>query len=633
MKLKKIFTQDGPIAQAIDGYQVRQGQVDLASAIAECVVQPNVLVAEAGTGIGKTFAYLAPLLNAGKKAIISTGTKNLQDQLFHRDLPLVRKVLMSSGKLALLKGRSNYLCWYRLDHHYHHGQFNSRDLITQLTTIKNWAAATKMGDMAEIPDVSEQSPIWPYVTSTQDNCLGSECPFVKQCFVFKARKRALAADVVIINHHLFFADLALKDEGMGELLPNVDVVVFDEAHLLPDIARNFLSTRFSSRQLVLLLQELISELQREAIDPRDLEPIINQLHQKLTELNESLKATKNKDVWPPPQKGEWQSALVVIAEGLRGLCETMQQLGSNSEGLSQCQMRCQQFIGAINQISQQTDQSLVLWYEQFKASFVIYATPLSVASAIRELLYPLERSWIFTSATLSVDQGFGYITEQLGLTEATTVQFESPFDYQNNSLLYHPRYLPDPNDASYTQEVAQTARAVITVAGGRTFCLFTSYRAMHEVAEQLSGKIDHPLLIQGTQPKEQLLSRFRQLGNAVLLATMSFWQGVDVRGEALSCVIIDRLPFVVPSDPVVSARIAVLKKQGREPFNDFQIPEAIITLKQGVGRLIRDVCDRGVLVICDPRLVARDYAKLFFNSLPNMPLTRDFDNVKKFFND
>lgn len=629
---QQVLSINGELHQVVEGFQPRQEQLDMALAVEKAIADSEILVVEAGTGTGKTFAYLVPLLLSGKKALISTGTKNLQDQLFQRDLPTVVKALKGTCSIALLKGRANYLCPYRLEVHLEDGRFQSRQVVSDLQYVARWAAETVSGDISEISTVSEQSDVWPFVTSTGDNCLGQDCPVLDSCPVMKARKKALEADVVVVNHHLFFADASLKGEGVAELLPQAEAIVFDEAHQLMDVASHFFGYAISSRQLIELSRDTITETVTSAGDMSGLLDSARQLEKSVADFRLVFPLEPEKNPWSSTRRiKNFDGALAQLTDTLEGLKQQLEPASVRSKGLDNCFRRCKELLDLIKVVVKNQDDQYILWYETFKTAFAFYLTPLSVAEQFRQYIDEKPASWVFTSATLSVDKDFSHFTEHLGLEKASTLQLDSPFDYREQALFYVPRGMKDPADFEYTQQVVDVALSVLEASEGRAFLLFTSHRALQYAAGVLEDELNFPLFIQGTKGKNQLLEEFRRSGNGVLLGTGSFWEGVDVRGEALSCVIIDKLPFASPSEPVIQARIEAFKKQGRNPFFDFQLPNAIIALKQGAGRLIRDAYDRGVLVVCDPRLVAKPYGGKFVTSLPAMTRTRNRDHVSAFF--
>ncbi|MFP5506401.1 MAG: ATP-dependent DNA helicase [Gammaproteobacteria bacterium] len=631
MDINDVFAPSGLLARTLPGYAPREAQRRMAAAVASALDDGAALVVEAGTGTGKTFAYLAPALLSGRKVIVSTGTKHLQDQLFDRDLPALRSTLGLSTRVALLKGRANYLCLHRLDLTAAEGRFASRAQAAELEAVRGWAGRTQSGDIRELAEVPEDSPLWPRVTSTSDNCLGSECPSYNDCHVVKARRAALDAELLVINHHLLFADMALKEEGFGELLPGVDAVIVDEAHQLPEIATQFFGLSVGSRQLAGLAQDSVREHLREAGDMADLPAAAAALEKAVADLRLAFGPGSRRQAWSavgeiPAVRAGVQAVLREL-ESLHAWLETAAPRG---RGLENVWRRAERLRERVRMIAAQPPQDYVHWLETFTRGFAIHFTPLSIAPLFRAQIDALDSTWIFTSATLAVGGGFEHYVGELGLDAPRTLRLDSPFDYARNALLYVPPGLPDPRDGDYTAQVVRVARELLALSEGRAFLLFTSHRALQEAAVAL-GDLDYPLLVQGQAPRAELLARFRRLGNAVLLGTGSFWEGVDVRGEALSLVLIDKLPFAAPGDPVLQARIDALRAAGGNPFFDIQVPEAVIALKQGVGRLIRDVHDRGVLVLCDPRLFSKGYGRVFRESLPPMPLTRRLADVATFF--
>lgn len=626
-----LLDQGGAFADHIEGFQPRPQQQAMATAISELLDEGGVLVIEAGTGVGKTFAYLAPVLAAGEKVVLSTGSKALQDQLYFKDLPLVRKALGLSLNSALLKGRSNYLCLHRLGLTLTDGRLPDRKQTSYLRRIDDWSGLTTTGDIAEMTAVPRDAPVWSHVTSTVDNCLGAECDDYQECFVVKARRKAQEADIVVVNHHLFFADMALKEEGFGELLPAADVVVLDEAHQLPDIASTFFSETLSSRQIQEWCRDTRAESLSNASDMPLIRDHLGELEKAVLDLRLAMDA--------PGQRAPWSQLRdrPAIVEHINLMLTAMQELekllehaAERSKGLETAYERLIELRMRL-QALQQPKPDVIQWYETFTRSFVLTSTPLDVAAPLQRCMDAFPCRWVLTSATLAVGESFAHFTSRLGLHEARTMQLDSPFDYWHNSLLYLPAGLPEPQQYDFVSSMVDAALPVIKAAQGRTFMLFTSYRAMNEAAELLRDELDYPLLVQGDSPPRDMIEKFRTLGNAVLLGTASFWEGVDVRGEALSCVIIDKLPFAAPNDPVLEARLDTLRKQGQNPFAEQQLPHAVITLKQGVGRLIRDQADRGVLMICDNRLRTRSYGYTFLNSLPRMPRTQKIEVVQRFF--
>jgi len=635
--LAHIFSDAGPLAESLTGYRLRPQQLEMAQAIHDAIEQRKVLVAEAGTGTGKTFAYLVPALLSGGKVIVSTGTKTLQDQLFNRDLPAVREALKAPVTVAMLKGRANYVCHHHLARAEADGRFMTRDDVHHLHEIARFAKRTQTGDKSELAIVPESATIWASVTSTRDNCLGQECDSYKECFVMEARKRAQAADVVVVNHHLFFADVMLRDEGVAELLPAANTIIFDEAHQLPEVAGLFFGEDISTSQVHDLARDTRAEGITEAKDFKALPEAANALEKAIRD----FRLVFGLDVMRMPvQKAQ---SLKGFDEGLQGLRDKLAELSkvlqSQAErgpGLQNCWERAQALQVQLAAWQAGANANLVRWVEVFTQSVQLHATPLSIAEIFSKQLEGQTRAWVFTSATLAVKSDFSHYLGQMGLIEAGTGFWESPFDYQRQALLYVPQGMPEPNTPEYAVAVAKAALPAIKASGGRAFILCTSLRAMRDIHAWFKESferegLDFPLLLQGESSRSELLERFRKLGNAVLVASQSFWEGVDVRGEALSLVVIDKLPFAPPDDPVLAARIDKLNAEGKSAFMEYQLPYAVITLKQGAGRLIRDEGDRGVLMICDKRLVEKQYGRRIWQSLPPMKRSRELADVDAFF--
>jgi ATP-dependent DNA helicase DinG len=567
--------------------------------------------------------------------LISTGTKPLQDQLFNRDLPLVRKALGKPVSAALLKGRNNYLCLHRLEQNSAEeaGLFPSRQTVAQFRLVREWARHTPDGDIGEIDSLPEDAEVWPLVTSTSDNCLGSQCPQLQACFLLKARRQANQAEVLVINHHLLFADMSLRDQGFGELLPGVHAVILDEAHQLAETAANFFGQLLTGRQCNELCKDSVKAEKTEAGDYPLIAGRARELEEAVRDLRQVFEGLPQRGAWPlVAQRPAFAPALERLGQGLRELENALGAIAERGKDLENCWRRAQELRARLSQITQAAPEQQVQWFETSPRGFMLRLTPLSVAEQFQSYCNQRKIAWVFTSATLSVGEDFSHFCAQLGLREVHTRRFESPFDFANSALLYVPPYLPEPREPDYTRAVIKAALPVLRASRGRAFLLFTSHRALQEAAGLLQeADLPYPLLIQGSLPRGQLLQRFRQLGDAILLGTGSFWEGVDVRGEALSCVIIDKLPFASPGDPVMEARIKYSREHGGNPFNEFQLPQAVISLKQGVGRLIRDVTDRGVLMICDPRLYQKSYGRTFLQSLPPLPKSRQVADVERFF--
>jgi ATP-dependent DNA helicase DinG len=630
--LERTFAADGPFAEHVPNFRLRAEQLEMSQAIGEAIENTAVLVAEAGTGTGKTFAYLVPALLAGGKVIVSTGTKTLQDQLFDRDLPAVRAALASGATIALLKGRANYVCLYRLRRAAREGRFATRDEAAQIRKIERFAAVTTTGDRADLADVPEDAPAWANATSTRENCLGQGCPDYKDCFVMRARKNALAADVVVVNHHLFFADLVLREEGISELLPACNTVIFDEAHQLPETARVFFGETLSSAQLVDLARDVRLELRAAGGTSPELDPVAARVEKAARDLRLVFAEAGARLAWSQALRlPGFDDALAKLNSALHVLEQALAAQQGRAEGLDACARRASAARHLLVRLRETEVSAEVRWVEVFSHAVQLHVTPLSSAELFRRQMADHPRAWIFTSATLAVGEDFGHFTRELGVPDARTRRWASPFDFPRQALLYVPKALPEPGETGFTEAVIEAALPVLRASEGRAFLLFTTLRALRRAHELLVDRVPYPLLVQGTGSRSQLLSRFRALGNAVLLGSQSFWEGVDVRGDALSLVVIDKLPFAPPDDPVLAARIEGVRNAGGQPFNELQLPQAVLQLKQGAGRLIRDEADRGVLMLCDPRLVTRAYGRRILQSLPPMALTRELSAVEGFF--
>jgi ATP-dependent DNA helicase DinG len=633
MTAAEVLSAGGPLAKVVENFKPRQAQQSMAEHVAETLANHGTLICEAGTGTGKTFAYLVPALLSGKKVLISTGTKNLQDQLFHRDLPLLRQALAVPVQVALLKGRANYLCLHRLEQAQEDSRSRPRAVpVSEIQRIASWAGSTRSGDIAELTDVPESSPVWPQVTSTTDNCLGQECAFFSDCHVVKARREAAAADVVVVNHHLFLADMALRDEGFGEVLPGAEAVVFDEAHQLPETASRFFGTTLSSRQLLDLARDSIAAQLEEAPDFPKLREAAEGLESAAREFRLALGVPVRRAAWQViAAEPSVTGALARLQEALNQLKTYLQAMAERGKELENCSRRVLTLLARLALFFGEPEQQAVRWFETTARGFLLYVTPLDISQPFQARIAAYKSAWIFTSATLAIGDDFSHFKSRIGIGKCVEARWDSPFDFARQAMLYLPRIDRDPRDFGYTEAVVEAALPVIEASRGRAFLLFTSHKALQLAESLLRGRIAYPLLTQGEAPKADLLARFRRAGNAVLLGTNSFWEGVDVRGEALSCVIIDKLPFASPDDPVMQARIQALRDRGENPFMDFQVPEAVILLKQGVGRLIRDEHDRGVLMLCDPRLLGKSYGRVFLQALPAMQLTREVEDVEQFF--
>ncbi len=626
-----FFSNPGPLADVIPGFSPRAAQTEMAVAVADTIKDKGSLIVEAGTGTGKTFAYLAPALLSKKKFIVSTGTKNLQEQLFHRDLPVVKKAIDKTKKTALLKGRSNYLCLHRLSQHGGGNTLVEKEVLNEFSLVRRWAETTNTGDIGELKTIKEDAKVLPIVTSTVDNCLGKDCPSYEDCYLVQARRKAMEADVIVVNHHLFFADLALKDTGFGELVPEVDVVIFDEAHQVPDIASEYFGVNISSRQIQDLTKDIIA-IQRTGLKDADqLGKVAEKCQLHMADLRMLFPHN--------PARGNWLEKLKetdvfkqieIIKQNLKQLAEVAIVQQGRDKDLDLMIERIVDFMERLDKVTDDSSNGVSLWYETTPRHVVLHLTPLSIADKFSGIMESQNSAWVFTSATLMVDDNFDHYRQLMGLFNAKTLSLDSPFDYANQAILCIPRFLPEPNDRSIKSKLVDIACGLIDASKGRAFILFTSHAMMREVAELVQEKMENQILVQGSTTKQALLDEYLHDQQAVLFGTGAFWEGVDVKGDDLLCVMIDKLPFASPDDPLLQARIEDCKKQGGNAFAQIQIPQAVITLKQGAGRLIRDETDKGVLVICDNRLVTKQYGQTFLSSLPAMKRTRSLDTVYDF---
>ncbi|ROR32609.1 ATP-dependent DNA helicase [Inmirania thermothiophila] len=625
-----LFAPDGPLAGAVAGFAPRPGQVEMAEAVAAALHAGGTLLCEAGTGTGKTLAYLVPAVESGRRVLVSTGTRALQEQVFRHELPRVLRALGRGARVTLLKGRANYLCPHRAAVALAERHFLDREGAEALAAIEGWAARTREGDIAEVVGVAEDHPLWARVTSTADNCLGGDCPELGRCFVQQARRRAQQADLVVTNHHLVASDLALRREGVADLLPEVDGCIVDEAHQFPDVVAERLGQAVSGRQLAELARDARGEAVREAPGEGEVEAWAGRLEAQARAAAARL-AGRGRMAWEDALATGFGEDLDALGETLRGLAAVLEAAADRGPGLARCSERARRLAGLVEGLLAPDEGDAVRWVET-RAGFVCHRTPVAAGSVLAPLAAALAPAWVFTSATLTVDGGFAHFAGRLGLEDYEARIWPSPYDHARQALLCVPEGMPDPgrDPAGHTEAVVAVAQRVIEAAGGRTFVLFTSHRALRQAAARLQARVRHPVLVQGDGPRARLVERFRELGDAVLLGTSTFWEGVDVRGPALSAVVIDRLPFASPEDPLVQARARALARAGEDPFRALHLPRAVIALRQGVGRLVRDPADRGVLVICDPRLLTRGYGRVFLRSLPPMPRTRALAEVEAF---
>jgi len=642
LDLEDIFGPDGPLQRALPDFRFRRQQLRMAERVAQALEHREALIVEAGTGTGKTFAYLVPALLSGRRVLISTGTRTLQDQLFSKDLPLVSAALGRPARVSLLKGRSNYLCKHRLARAGEQLALEgARTQDRTLARIARWAAVTRTGDLAEVPGLSDAHPIWQHVTSTRDNCLGTRCGEYGRCHVVAARRAALEADVVVVNHYLLLADLALKEDGFGDILGTADAVILDEAHQIPDLAAQFFGATVASRRIENVVRDVQAELA--AAVHASPEASANGWHDQasaaLRHVADHLASIAS--VLPrQPGRFAWREAPRALPSLVDGLSQALHDLGATLEAagedspLSAVAERVAELAAVMDRFTDMDDLEATRAVEVTQRGFTFSLIPFDVARRFQGMLQSRRTAWIFTSATLSLGEDFTHFAHRLGLDEAGTLKIDSPFDYEQQSMLYLPQGLPDPQSPAFVGAVIDCAIPLIHASQGGAFLLFTSHRALARAAqilrERWAEEAPYNLYVQGEAPRERLLKQFRDDGSGVLLGTTSFWEGVDVKGEALRLVVIEKLPFASPDDPIVKARIDHLQATGGNAFRDYQLPEAALALKQGVGRLIRSEEDFGVVVICDPRIVGRNYGRVFLSALPPMPVTRDQGDTLRF---
>ena len=618
---------------SLPGFAPRKSQQQMAEMVFDAIQSSGTLVCESGTGTGKTYAYLAPALLSGKRTVISTATRALQEQIYCRDLPTIAKALKSEIKTCMLKGRSNYLCRYRLRQTHQQTDLIGVAMKHPLSQISEWAAFTESGDISEVQDVPEQSPVWRAVTSTSENCLGGHCPDFHKCHVNTARKKALDSDLVVINHHVYFSDASLKEEGFGGMLPNHEVVIFDEAHGLPDIASHFFGFTVSSTQIKHLIED-IESAEKEENSSVDFNPIFRTLDQAVKKLIKIANANyQGPEIFEEVRNRKWDEATSSLKQALEGLHVALQQAAAAGTGLSRCRDRTAWMLGNLWTWCDDSQQDSACWFAAGKNWFRLNSTPLEVAKHLHKQMNDPHKSRIFVSATLTVDQDFHPFIDKVGLSERETDAgyWESPYDYSRNSRLLVPQDMPEPNAPEFPETLKQLILEIGKLSRGRAFCLFTSFAMLNRVHDLVRAEVDWPLYKQGDLQKQSLIEKFIENEHAMLFGTTTFWQGVDIKGDALSCVIIDRLPFGSPAEPVMKSRIRNCNNQGGNSFAQLQLPEAVVALKQGAGRLIRSEKDRGVLVICDPRILDKPYGKVFLASLPPMPLVRKTSDIASFF--
>ena len=623
-----FFGPRGLLARVLPTYEERAAQARLAQAVGRVLTEGGVLLAEAGTGTGKTLAYLLPAVELGRRVVVSTGTKNLQEQLLTKDIPLLARALGRDLSVAVMKGRGNYLCLLRYKSFGQAGTFRRFDEVPLFRAVEAWAPRTETGDRGEVEDLPDGADFWREISAASENCIGQECPDFEPCWVTQMRQRALEADLVVVNHHLLCADLAVKDTSYGSVIPDYDTVILDEAHLLEDVATQYFGIQVSSHRVEDLCRDVERELKAARLDAREVHAELDGLRHRSEGFFKTVaqgRGHRLKAGWMPPRVAEQAAAMLERFEGLR---TALLAIPERSDALSALAGRAQGLAHDLAFVLGAEDEGHVCFVETRGRGVFLRATPIDVSARLKELLFDPVRAAVLTSATLAVDGGFAYLKSRLGLEPTEELMLPSPFDFGEQAILYVPRGMPEPSAPSFVDRAADEVARLLAVSRGRAFVLFTSYANMNAVAERIAARVEYPLLMQGEAPKPVLLETFRRTPGAVLLATASFWQGVDVAGEQLSCVIIDKLPFASPADPVVQARIERIRNRGGNPFQEYQVPVAILMLKQGLGRLIRASTDRGILAVLDSRLVERPYGRRFLESLPPARLVHDLARVE-----
>lgn len=628
---RQFFGPDGLLARVLPGYEERPSQRRLSEAVDRTLRGGGLLLAEAGTGTGKTLAYLLPAAELGRRVVVSTGTKNLQEQLIGKDLPLLARALGRDLRVAVMKGRANYLCLLRHRSFAEAGSFKRLDEIPLFRAVEAWAPQTDTGDRAEVPDLPDGVDFWREISASSENCIGQSCPEFDACWITKMRQRALEADIVVVNHHLLCADLAVKESSnYGQVIPPYDTVILDEAHLIEDVATQYFGVAVSSHRVEDVCRDVERELTAAQLDAREVRAEVEAVRHRADRFFGLLSRGEGRRLaagWMTSRHVEESKALLLRLVGLK---TALLAIPDRPEALNGLALRAQGLRDELHFVLEAEDDGHVYFVETRGRGVFLKATPIDVSERLQELLFSQVRAAVLTSATLAVDGGFTYLKSRLGLVEADELLLSSPFDFAEQAIFYVPRRMPEPQSPAFVERAAEEVVGLLELSRGRAFVLFTSYANMNAVAERVAGRVEFPLFIQGEAPKAQLLETFRQTPGAVLFATSSFWQGVDVVGDQLSCVIIDKLPFASPGDPVVSARIERLRSQGGNPFGEYQVPVAVLTLKQGLGRLIRSAADRGILAVLDSRIVEKSYGRRFLDSLPPARLVHDLTEVAGF---
>ncbi len=625
-----FFAPGGPLARVLPGYEERPAQRRLSEAVADVLEHGGLLLAEAGTGTGKTLAYLLPAVESERRVVISTGTKNLQEQLVQKDLPILARALGRELRVAVMKGRANYLCLLRFASFGKAGSFRRLEELPIYRAVEAWSTTTESGDRSEVPDMPDTVEFWREVSAASENCIGQACSLFDACFVTKMRQRALEADVVVVNHHLLCADLAVKDGSYGSVIPAYDTLILDEAHLIEDVATQYFGVQVSSHKFEELVRDVERELKAAGLDARELRAEAEGLRVKSERFFTRLARARPGRLQPNWMTGPMAEESLGLLQRLEGLRTALMAVPDRPEPLTGLANRTLALTSDVAFLMRAETDDHVYFAESRGRGVFLRAMPIDVSGRLKELLFDQVRSAVLTSATLAVDGGFAYVKDRLGIEPSDELLLPSPFRYEEQALLYVPHGMPEPLAPAFVDRASDEVVRLLELSRGRAFVLFTSYANMNAVAERIAGRLSYPILIQGEAPKAQLLDTFRETPHAVLLATASFWQGVDVAGDQLSCVIVDKLPFASPGDPVVAARIERLKNRGQNAFGEYQVPVAVLTLKQGLGRLIRTASDHGILAVLDSRLVHKPYGRRFLESLPPARLVHELDSVARF---
>jgi ATP-dependent DNA helicase DinG len=633
--MEEIFGPGGFLERCmIGGYEHRPAQLQMAEAVHDAFTKHHHAVVEAGTGTGKTLAYLLPAICSGRRVVISTATKSLQEQLYQKDIPFLQKHFAPNLKVAVMKGRSNFLCLAKMHALADQPMLKGMEEVDAFREIRDWAKLTETGDRAELTFLPDDSELWSRIDARRDTCTGKKCPEFERCFLTQMQNRAKEADLIIVNHHLFFADLALKQDDFGSILPEYSAVVFDEAHEMEDVASDYFGQQISNYQF----EELARDADQAMRLSRSGSPALLRRTQRIREKNraffESFPPRDGRFPFTRPERESFleqnRGAYDELLNSLKGLETEFAAMTQKPEELTRIARRSFEIRQELTFLFESNERNYVYWFERRSKGVFLAATPIDVSQILREKLFEAFDTVILTSATLTVAGRFEFIRQRLGLDHAKECALPPEFDYDQQALLYLPQKMPDVRDANFPAKAAEEIVQLLELSEGRAFCLFTSYLQMNDLYDRVRNRVDFPLFIQGTAPRSVLLERFKNTPNAVLFATASFWQGVDVPGEQLSCVIVDRLPFAVPSDPIVAARVRALQDEGRNPFSEFQVPEAVLSLKQGFGRLIRTKTDRGVLALLDTRIQRMPYGKIFLESLPRYRRTSELGEVSRF---